>query len=520
MMNIIEKIRIKNFKRFKNFEVIFDEKMNVIIGDNEAGKSTILQAIDLVCSGSRNKIETLGLDNLFNREVIIEYLSTNRDISRLPSLEIELYLSEQSDPDLSGKNNSEKKNCCGLSLICKPNEDLLHLIPTLLNNGDNFPFEFYDIKFKTFADLNYNNYKKYIRHLSIDSSQINNESATRYYIKTIYESTVMHEDRLAHRNQYRNSKINFTKNILGGINKCLPDYKFDIRSDSKSNLGTDLTITENNVPIEHRGKGRQSTIKIEFALKRYESADSLDILLLEEPENHLSHINMKRLIENIKKTSSKQIFIATHSSLISSRLNLHNSIILNSTSFNPVLLRNLPIDTANFFTKAPDNNILEFILSDKVVLVEGDAEFIFMDILFKNSTGKSLEEAKIHIISVGGLSFKRYLDIAKLLSIKVAVIRDNDGDFQRNCIDNYDEYQSDNIKIFFDNNNENKTFEICIYNENKTACDNVVKMKKTKKKTLEYMLDNKADFALKFISNNEEIVPPKYINEACKWISK
>ncbi|MEX6151297.1 AAA family ATPase, partial [Providencia hangzhouensis] len=112
MMNIIEKIRIKNFKRFKNFEVIFDEKMNVIIGDNEAGKSTILQAIDLVCSGSRNKIETLGLDNLFNREVIIEYLSTNRDISRLPSLEIELYLSEQPDPDLSGKNNSEKKNCC------------------------------------------------------------------------------------------------------------------------------------------------------------------------------------------------------------------------------------------------------------------------------------------------------------------------------------------------------------------------------------------------------------------------
>ena len=43
-----------------------------------------------------------------------------------------------------------------------------------------------------------------------------------------------------------------------------------------------------------------------------------------------------------------------------------------------------------------------------------------------------LEDSNIHVISVDGTSFKRYLDLAKLLDIKVTVIRDNDGDYQKN----------------------------------------------------------------------------------------
>ena len=34
----------------------FNKKYNVIIGNNELGKSTIFMALDLVLSGSRNKI--------------------------------------------------------------------------------------------------------------------------------------------------------------------------------------------------------------------------------------------------------------------------------------------------------------------------------------------------------------------------------------------------------------------------------------------------------------------------------
>lgn len=77
-MSKITKIKLKNFRRFSSFEVSFDEKLNILIGDNEAGKSSILTAIDLVLSGSRNKVETVGLENLFNIHAIEEFFQGDK----------------------------------------------------------------------------------------------------------------------------------------------------------------------------------------------------------------------------------------------------------------------------------------------------------------------------------------------------------------------------------------------------------------------------------------------------------
>lgn len=48
----IDKIKIVNFKSFEGeFELKLNKDLNIIVGDNEAGKSTILEAINLVLSG-------------------------------------------------------------------------------------------------------------------------------------------------------------------------------------------------------------------------------------------------------------------------------------------------------------------------------------------------------------------------------------------------------------------------------------------------------------------------------------
>ena len=54
-MKLIEKIKLQNFKRFETFEVEFDKNINIFIGDNEAGKSTILSAIDIVLNRIRHR---------------------------------------------------------------------------------------------------------------------------------------------------------------------------------------------------------------------------------------------------------------------------------------------------------------------------------------------------------------------------------------------------------------------------------------------------------------------------------
>ena len=447
-MKVIEKIKIKNFGRFKDFTLDFDPSLNILIGDNEAGKSTILSAIDIVLSGSINKVEKLGIERLFNNDAIDEFLLSGKKYENLPELYVELYINDQGNKDLEGKYNSENTLSNGILLMCSPREDLgKEIIDILAQDNYNFPFEYYSIRFKTFSGESYTGYRKFIRHLLLDNTQINNEYATRSYIQSLYNNSIEEIEKNKHRNEYRKYKENFRDNILKDLNNRISDYSFSVKTSSKANLETDLTIKEGNIEIENKGKGRQCFIKTDFALQR--NKKQIDVILLEEPENHLSHINMKKLIHRINEAKDKQLFIATHNNLISTRLDLRNAVMLNSNNYSPIKLSGIPDDTAKFFMKAPDNNILEYILSKKVILVEGDAEFILLETLYERISNEKLEDSDIHVISVGGTSFKRYLDIAKHLNIKTAVIRDNDGDFKLNCVDRYSDYQEEHIKIFY-----------------------------------------------------------------------
>lgn len=78
----IKELVIENFKCFKGkFRLPLNEGVNIIVGDNEAGKSTILEAIHLVLTGwlngryLRNDLN----QSLFNNEVVAEYLAKIND---------------------------------------------------------------------------------------------------------------------------------------------------------------------------------------------------------------------------------------------------------------------------------------------------------------------------------------------------------------------------------------------------------------------------------------------------------
>lgn len=513
----ITKLRAFNFKKFDFTEIDFKKNLNVLIGDNESGKSSILLAIDLALSGSRTKVETLGIDLLFNSDCVKNFFETNT-YETLPRLAIEIYFDNLGDSDFYGRNNSLESDHFGISMICEPREELSEDIARLLTQGNrNFPFEYYTILFHKFSGQPYLGFKKYFKHILHDNTLINNEYATNNYVKTLYNSRVNTASKNKHFNEYRKLKQEFTDNVLIEINQKIENYQFGIKSDKKSNLETDLTITEDSIDIQNKGKGRQCFIRTEFALQR--NHNELDFILLEEPENHLSHIKMKNLIARINDSENKQIFIATHNNLICSRLDLRNTILLTPNSSLPINLNELNESTAKFFMKAPDNYILEFILSKKIILVEGDAEYILFERFFEIITGVKPNVMGVHIISVGGTSFKRYLEIANLIKIKTAVVRDNDGDYQKNCVERYEEYLTDNTQIFYEMNNEISTFEISIYQINSVTCDELFQPSRRTRSTLQYMLDEKAECAFELLDNRSEaLLVPEYIKNAIEWL--
>jgi predicted ATP-dependent endonuclease of OLD family len=515
-MIIIKKIKLLNFKRFQDLTLTFNETSNTIIGDNESGKSTILLALDLVLSGSRSKIENIGLEFLFNKKTISDFLNSSKEYENLPELLIELYLNEQNNEELNGRNNSDHKDCDGLKLVIRPDENYTNEIIAVINKDNNFPFEFYKWDFSTFQGKLYNGYSRVINHILVDNSRIGSEYAMKEYVNNMYNSYTEGADKFEYQNKYRQYKTEFNNVVLKELNEKAGNYNFGVKNDSKSNLQTDLTIFEDDIAIENKGKGKQCFIKTEFALRK--SKKNIDAVLIEEPENHLSHANMQLLVSQIESVKDRQLFIATHNSLICSRLDLKKAIILSSTSNDVVKLENLDINTAKFFMKLSNHNILEFILSKKVILVEGNAEYILMGKFIKTITQKTEKENGITIITVNGLSFKRYLDLAKILSIRTAIVRDNDGDYTNNCLKNYQDYINNTVNIFYDNDDNKYTFEICIYLENKKICDKLFASSRQSLTVQEYMLKNKTEVAFALLENNEKLNVPDYIKKAIEWI--
>jgi putative ATP-dependent endonuclease of the OLD family len=77
-MNFIDKINIVNYKCFYGkFPLQLNSGLNIIVGNNEAGKSTILEAIHLALSGMLNGryLKNELSQYIFNKQVEIEYLT-------------------------------------------------------------------------------------------------------------------------------------------------------------------------------------------------------------------------------------------------------------------------------------------------------------------------------------------------------------------------------------------------------------------------------------------------------------
>lgn len=296
------------------------------------------------------------------------------------------------------------------------------------------------------------------------------------------------------------------------------EYKLKIKNTTEKKFSDMLTAHKSEISIEDLGLGERVILGVSSSLAS--ANEDVQVVLVEEPENHLSYLNMHKLIEIIKDgDDSKQMFIATHSNMIASRLELNNIIIVGSDA-HETNLSELKPGTSRFFTKAPNLNVLNFILAKKVILIEGDAEFILLEKFYEMINGNKPFVDDVSIISCGGKSFKRYLEIAKILGKKVSVITDNDQDFLKNIIESYKDFRSENIEIFSDQDNVNWTFEICLYNTNKKFYDNTFANSHMNQGVLQFMLNNKAEAAFRLLENYPSgFIIPEYIKEAIEWVN-
>jgi predicted ATP-dependent endonuclease of OLD family len=124
----LRKIKIENFKVFESFELEFNAGLNILVGDNEVGKSTILEAMHLALTGTINGkyLNTELTPYLFNNTVVSKYIdSLATDCpSPPPQIKIELFFDECAEIEsFMGRQNSDSDNDAhGLEFLVSLND--------------------------------------------------------------------------------------------------------------------------------------------------------------------------------------------------------------------------------------------------------------------------------------------------------------------------------------------------------------------------------------------------------------
>src|SRR5688572_18023952 len=127
---MIERIVINGYRCFEHLDIRPNPGINLIVGDNESGKSTLLEAVGLALTGrahGRWAQEELN-PFWFNVAAVERFFGKRRagELSRPPEILVELHFSNAADElqPLRGVHNSiEGADCPGMRMHIAPSED-------------------------------------------------------------------------------------------------------------------------------------------------------------------------------------------------------------------------------------------------------------------------------------------------------------------------------------------------------------------------------------------------------------
>lgn len=207
-----------------------------------------------------------------------------------------------------------------------------------------------------------------------------------------------------------------------------------------------LRYGTNPIDINRNGLGRNNLLYISLVISKFSNTNyfgketQFRLVGIEEPEAHL-HVHLQdHLAKNIKEViynenKDTQLIMTSHSTHICGTLDIENTVVIyndNGIIKNHYILNGFTttkddIKIKRYLQKYLDATKTPMFFSRKLILVEGIAEQILVPTLFEKHTGKTLESIGCSLLNVNGIAFKNFLEIIrKGYYIKCAVLTDGD----------------------------------------------------------------------------------------------
>ena len=208
--------------------------------------------------------------------------------------------------------------------------------------------------------------------------------------------------------------------------------EFEATSNDTKSILEKLTLSLKGEPNPGLGTLNRLFMAAELLHLTKSNWTGLRLGLVEELEAHLHPQAQMQVIEAFQKQKDIQLILTTHSPNLASKLKLESLIICNKGNAFPMgdTYTKLGKDDYKFLEKFLDTTKANLFFAKGVILVEGWAEEILLPSIAK-AIGINLTEKGVSIVNIGNVGFEHYANIflrqeEPNMTIPAAAITDSD----------------------------------------------------------------------------------------------
>lgn len=451
----LQSVRIKGFRGFKNIEVDF-ENTTVLVGTNNAGKTTLLKALQLALTNSHftSNDDFFYCEDHIDDTIIVDILFIPLDEDGNTTNEFNEVWNDVFKADRIGIS-SDGNQIMAFRTIIKENNKTFRKQQFFIDQWEEFLNE----------DINWydNEYDKelsfYFDEIPFFYLEANRDILEDIKSKSSYLGRILSSLEFSLENKQKiealilelNSTTIGSSDILSELETTLKEL--DTAMDNTNNtvqltpftkkvrdLNKGIRINYSEFSMDYHGMGTRSWSSL-LVLKSFLNLNHriyedngkpyYPILAIEEPESHLHPNAQKKLYSQINEIVGQKI-ISTHSNYIAANANLSEirSLIKKGSNITigKLLTDTLDNEDNRKIRRQVINTRGELFFSKVVILCEGETEEQSLPLLIEKQLNLDMVSIGINIIGInGGGNYFPFIYFCESLGIKWFILSDGEN---------------------------------------------------------------------------------------------